>query len=183
MELQGIMGTRLEEELHLFDEGVKGKRKGYRDRIKARESTGTNDTGGQDRDDTIADVMDEDRDADDARGPSQSKRVRIADDETYQRPENGVNGMSSTKPATHPPTDEEEAEGEDAADDEEELGDDEEEDEAEDDEEEGDENGNEHSDEEMDEEGKDPRRNKGTVLAPDGRIEIASDFASDSHSD
>ncbi|KIV82981.1 hypothetical protein PV11_05043 [Exophiala sideris] len=78
----GRLGGRLERELEAYEEIIKGKRKGYRDKVKARESLG-------------------DADAEDDRGePSNKKARRISGDEVdedermLEQQLNGVQGSS-----------------------------------------------------------------------------------------
>ncbi|KAK4946373.1 hypothetical protein LTR10_014571 [Elasticomyces elasticus] len=83
----GRLGGRLERELEAYEEIIKGKRKGYRDKVKARESLG-------------------DADAEDERGePSNKKARRISGDEVdedekmLEQQLNGVQGSSPNNQA------------------------------------------------------------------------------------
>lgn len=82
----GRLGGRLERELEAYEEIIKGKRKGYRDKVKARESVG-------------------DADVEDERGePSNKKARRMSgdedvDDEEERMLEEQLNGVSGSRSA------------------------------------------------------------------------------------
>ncbi|KAI1621176.1 histone-fold-containing protein [Exophiala viscosa] len=83
----GRLGGRLERELEAYEEIIKGKRKGYRDKVKARESHG-------------------DADAEDERGEPSSKKARRmsgdedVDDEDERMLEQQLNGAQGSSPNT-----------------------------------------------------------------------------------
>ena len=97
----GRLGGRLERELEAYEEIIKSKRKGYRDKVKVRESLG-------------------DADAEDERGePSNKKARRMSgdedvDDEDERMLEQQLNGVPGSSPNTKAKTN-----GDDAAPDEE----------------------------------------------------------------
>jgi DNA polymerase epsilon subunit 3 len=91
----GKVGGRLERELEVFENVVRGKRKGYREKVKARESgasiVGGGGKGGVDGDEG---------------GERQTKRARYEDDEEGQHDtrQNGPGGETATTARTQPPT-------------------------------------------------------------------------------
>ena len=159
-------GGRLERELALFEEGVRGKRKGYREKVKARESVGGSGEAGEDGD----------------RGEPEKKRVRMeeGDEESLLDKQlngggedgsamEGVNGGDGTELSMR---NGDGIEGDDTEDD----PDMEEQDQDEDpDEDVGEDNEDEHEQEPEDEERieiDDSRPRSRLVLAPDGRAEV-----------
>ena len=69
-------GGRLERELALFEEGVRGKRKGYREKVKARESVGGSGETGEDGE----------------RGEPEKKRVRMEEGDEESLLDKQLNG-------------------------------------------------------------------------------------------
>lgn len=151
----GKRGGRVEREVEKWEGDVRGKRRGYREKVRARESGVTESNLG----DTTMEVED---------GEQEFKRARI--DEDVQSTGGITNGTGNLKLA---------GEGAEAGDEEDEEENDNEDEEQEEDEEEEDEEPQEVEDSmEMDD--GDKARGKGGTLAPDGRVEVGeSDDESD----
>ena len=185
----GRVGGRLERELEVFESVVRGKRKGYRDKVKARESAGgTSNVEGPAGED------DEDR------GEPEKKRIRRTSDEDPEQDEELLDAQLNG-PATPPPpatggsapnygtvggrwgaAEVAEAADNDETEDDPEIEDEEPEDEDVVDDEEEDEQGQEGNEEDEDridvDEGGGSSRAR-TMLAPNGRAEVGSDDESD----
>ncbi|KIW15030.1 hypothetical protein PV08_07817 [Exophiala spinifera] len=193
----GRRGGRLERELEAYEEHIRGKRKGYRDKVKAREGVGD----GQNLDRTVgAGAAGADDEDEEERGePSNKKARRMSaeeeeeddDDETMllEAQLNGGNAVR-TNGDDDDDDDDDHDEGENDADqDEEDEVEDEDEDEDEDDDEEEEEEGEEGEEEQdADEEavndadeleGRDDRRNhtngRRIALMPDGNVDMSGD--------
>lgn len=194
----GRLGGRLEREMEAHEEILKGKRKGYRDKVKARESAGGDGAGEEDEGDGVE------------RGEPSSKKARRMSEEDMDEEERMLNAQlngpsaeddsfmnttgtaringSTSSPALNGKAravTDDESDVEDG--DEEEDGEDEDEDEDEDDEEEeddddehdGNEDGREANDLDDPDETRGPNGTGRIALMPDGNVEIASEDESD----
>lgn len=162
----GKRGGRLEREVESWEGNVRGKRAGYREKVKARQSTGTNG-------DTTFGTVDEDGEGGEEDREHDNKRLRI-DDEGHEREGSatgeisrstqklklGVNGNRRTQDQDEDDDVEDDVQDEDESDEH----DDEDEDEGQDQDETQAENT-------LETEDFDSHRRKGT-LAPDGRVEV-----------
>jgi len=177
IEMDGVMGMggdgrkagRVEREVEKWEGDVRGKRKGYREKVKARES-GVGDTTVGTVDTALGEEGEE----------RENKRVRIGEEDEEGRDESagpitdGTNRLKLNIGRAKSDEDEENGDGDEVGD----------EDESEQDEDNDDADASEHDDaREVDESAididPDVRRNHGT-LAPDGRVEVgASDDESE----
>jgi DNA polymerase epsilon subunit 3 len=162
IEMEGIMelgkvgedgrrGGRLERELELFEESVRGKRKGYREKVKARESQGNTTLGAEEG------------------GEREAKRVKMDEEDEEDLLDAQLNGPSVQAGAVEGDETEDDPEMEDEMDD----GDEGEEAEDED-EQEADARDDDDDRLEMDDGGRGR-----TTLMPNGRAEVGSDDDSD----
>lgn len=164
----GKRGGRLEREVESWEGNVRGKRAGYREKVKARQSTGTNG-------DTTFGTVDDDGEGEEEEEPEHdNKRLRIDDEgqeregsatgeisKSTQKLKLGVNGNRRIQ---------EQDEDDDVEDD---IQDDEDSDEQDEDEEdEGqDQDEAQNAEHTLETDDSDSHRRKGT-LAPDGRVEV-----------
>lgn len=173
----GKRGGRVEREVEAWEGNVRGKRRGYRDKVKARDSVGGVDT-------TVGSVdvdVDGDEHAEREDGVHESKRrKRDSQDELLQaeadgdvsmvsettRDNNNTNGANQTK-ASHNRANDDEEDAEDIDD-----SADDNEDEQQDEEDEENPEETQDAEDPADVEETSRRKNAGT-LAPDGRIEVA----------
>jgi len=81
----GRRGGQLERELEMWESAVKGKRKGYRDKIKARESGVSDAVNGEDG-------------QDDERGEPDMKRARMDVDDSAEASQRHANGNGNAMP-------------------------------------------------------------------------------------
>lgn len=184
----GRNGGRLERELEVYEEGVRGKRKGYREKVKARESG-------------VTDLDREEGDVDRDRGEPQKKRVRRteendeADEELLDAQLNGPDSASRVEPlpksqgaltnGAHTVEDNDETEDDPEVEDEveeeeeEDLDAPDDDDEGEDDQDQDQEREGEPNDEDGLDGGADGNARRRMILAPNGRAEVGSDDESD----
>ncbi|KAJ9625330.1 hypothetical protein H2204_010422 [Knufia peltigerae] len=179
----GRLGGRLERELEAYEEHIRGKRKGYRDKVKARESAG----GAAEEGNPAAAAQTDDAEVETAeRGePSNKKARRLSEDENEDDDERmleaQLNGSNAVDEANGHGEGQEEEEEADEDDEQEEEEEDEEEEEEE-------ENDGEEDQDEQDEEGEtdadesEGRRDRGNNpdtrrvgLMPDGNVDMSGE--------
>ena len=177
----GRTGGRLERELEMYEEGVKGKRKGYRDKVKARESGVSEVEGVGSGVEGRGEVGD---------GEPEAKRARRGGDEEEDEEEmlnaqlNGtaVNGHGEESMVDVEGEGQGVGEGEerdnDETEDDPDVQDEDDVDEP-DDEEEEQEQGEGSADEDRVDVEESPQKKNRYVLAPDGRAEVGSEDESD----
>lgn len=162
----GKRGGRLEREVESWEGNVRGKRAGYREKVKARQSTGTNG-------DTTIGTLDDDAEAVEGEQEHQNKRLRI-DDEGNEREGSATGEISKStqnlKLGASGDRRTQEQDEDDFGEDDVQDDDSDEQDEDEEDEEQEQNEGN-IADDSLDLGDADPQRRKGT-LAPDGRVEV-----------
>ena len=168
----GRAGGRLERELEVFETIVRGKRKGYRDKVKARESgVSAVDGPGEDGDD-------------EGRGEPDKKRARrmSEDDGDEELLDAQLNGAAPTTETLHgldiPVNGAHTAEYNDETEDDPEIEDEDDEDDAPDDEDEEPEQNDEDEDR-IDVDGEEGGGRGRLVLTPNGRAELGSEDESD----
>ncbi|KAJ9497772.1 hypothetical protein H2202_006805 [Exophiala xenobiotica] len=200
------LGARLEKELEAYEEIVRGKRKGYRDKVKARESLGD---GAQEEEEGRGEPINkkvrrmseegqgqgqgqgqgdgEDADDEERMLEAQLNGAGIDEDEEVDGKGKGGKGKSTDEMmfvnGKEGGDGDGEDEGDDEHDDDQEEDEDEDEDEEQDEEEEDDENENENEADGADADEMDERPDRdgrgGISLMPDGNVEMRSDDESD----
>ncbi|KIW70504.1 hypothetical protein PV04_02766 [Phialophora macrospora] len=207
MEMSGVMdlgaigkdgrqGGRLEREVALYEESVMKKRKGYREKVKARESAGGEEDRGEPDSKKIRRISEEDEDEEermleqqlngttagvvadqDANGNTQSSNVDVISVAVGNAP---GNGKEKAIPASDGPDEDEDVD--DADDAEDDGAGDEEDDQADETEDDEEENEDGSGDDEAENDDVDDARltnGRRRGLLPNGEVEIASDEESD----
>ena len=179
----GRLGARLEKELEAYEEIVRGKRKGYRDKVKARESFGEGheeEERGEPTNKKVRRMSEEGR----GQGDAEDDEERMLEAQlngtgmVEEEEEDGEGkGKSTDEMFVNGKEDAEEGDGEDEGDDEHDDDQEEEDEDEEEQDEEEDENEADGADE-LDE--RPDRDGRGSIsLMPDGNVEMRSDDESD----
>ncbi|KAL6252967.1 hypothetical protein RBB50_000686 [Rhinocladiella similis] len=173
----GRLGGRLERELEAYEEHIKGKRKGYRDKVKARESVGDDQQQQQQHDQTGDATAAE---AAERGEPSTKKARRMSEDDDDDDDQRMLEAQLNGGNAVDANGDDEDDQDEEEEVDEEEENDDEEEDDDDDDDEEeqGEDEERENDADELEGSRHDRRNNsdgRRIGLMPDGNVDMSGE--------